>query len=291
MTAILKKELRNYFNSWIGYVFLFILVGLTGIIFSLINLLNQSTAFVNVMSYFTIFMLILMPVLTMRLFAEEARQKTDQLIFTSPVTVAGIVAAKFLAALILALIGLALTFIFPLLIAPYGTLSFAPVLTAYLGYILLIAAFIAVGVFISVLTDNQIIAAVGTFVVMLVFYIMDWIASGLSSGPAASATASIIFIAALLALLAYLIYNSTKNIYAASLLPLILLAVVVALYVARPAVFDGLIVKVIRWFSIMDRFNSFNNGVINIADIVYYITFTIAFLYFSVNAIEKRRWA
>jgi ABC-2 type transport system permease protein len=291
MTAILKKELRAYFNSLIGYVFLTIFVLITGIMFSFNNLLGQSAAFTDSMSFFTITMLILMPVLTMRLFAEENRQKTDQLLYTSPVTVLSIVTAKYLAALLLMVMALAVTLLFPFMISTIGTLSYVPqTITTYIGYFLLFSAYISVGVFISALTDNQLIAAVCTFLVILMTIFMDSIASGLASGLPATPMASVFFIAFLIGVLAYIIYDSTRNFYAAVITVAALLAVTVVVYILNPAVLDGFIVKTIKWFSVMGRFNSFSSGIINVADIVYYISFSAAFLYFSVNVIEKRRW-
>ncbi|MDR1539806.1 MAG: ABC transporter permease [Clostridiales bacterium] len=290
MTAIIKKELRGYFNSWIGYVFLFIFVGLVGVFFSLINLQNQYPGFQDSMSNITIFYLVLIPVLTMRLFAEEARQKTDQLLFTSPVTVMSIVVGKFLSALCLSVIGMAITVLFPIIISRYGTLPYAQIITSYLGYILLTACFISVGMFISVLTDNQIIAAVVTFFTMILFLILDAIASALTSGPAATAMGSMVFLSVIIAMIAFFVYDSTKNYYVAGISALVLIGVATATYLIDATLYDGLIGKVIRWLSIMSRFTNFSSGIINVSDIVYYITFAIVFVYFTINVIEKRRW-
>jgi ABC-2 type transport system permease protein len=296
VTAIIKKELRGYFNSWIGYIFLFILVGLVGVFFALVNLNYQMGNFQDTLTNITIFLLILIPVLTMRLFAEEARQKTDQLLFTSPVTVTSIVLGKFLSAFILACTGLALTLIYPVMIIPYGTLPGAEIFVVYLGYALLIACFISVGMFISACTENQLISAVITFFVMIFMYIMDGIASQITSIVTASqstssaAMISLLFVAIIIAVLAYIIYDATKNYYAAGGLALILIAAAAGLYVYDASMFDGFLTKSIQWISLMSRFTNFENGVLNIADIIYYISFAAMFIYLSVNVIEKRRW-
>ncbi|MDR1913355.1 MAG: ABC transporter permease [Clostridiales bacterium] len=296
MLAIIKKEMRGYFNSWIGYIFLFILVGLVGIFFTLINLYYGSGNFQDALSNIPIFCLILIPVLTMRLFAEEARQKTDQLLYTSPVSVLGIVLAKFFSAFILSFAALLITIIYPLMISSFGTLPASEIFTAYLGYALLMASFISVGMFVSACTENQIIAAVITFFVMLFMYIMDGIASFINSNITASSTGSaaglnsLIFIIIVMGVFLYLIYDSTKNFYFTGLFGLVLLAIIVGLFVYDTSIFDGLLVKTVNWFSVMARFSSFGSGILNIADIVYYITFAGAFIYLTVNAIEKRRW-
>jgi ABC-2 type transport system permease protein len=290
MTALYKKEIRSYFNSWIGYVYLFIFVLFVAVFFALINLTYQTPAFQDTMSNITISVLILIPVLTMRLFAEESKQRTDQLLFTSPVSVFGIVLGKFLAALSLALIGMAITVLFPLLISSYGTMPTAAIATSYLGYILLTACFISVGMFISVLTDNQIIAAVITFFTMILFYIMSAIASALSSGAAATPTSSLVFVAILVAFLCFLAYDSTKSYVVAGIAGVVLLGAAIALFFIRQTLYDGMLGKVVRWLDIMGRFTNFSSGILNVSDIVYYLSFAVAFVYLTINVIEKRRW-
>jgi len=296
MSAIIKKEMRSYFNSWIGYIFLFILIGLVGIFFSFINLRNQNGDFQNTLNQITIFLLILVPVLTMRLFAEEARQKTDQLLFTTPVSISSIVIGKFLSAFILACIGMAITAVYPLMIARFGTLPGTQILALYLGFVLLIACFISVGMFVSVCTENQIIAAVVTFLLMIFMFIMDAVVSFINdtiTNSQSSSSASLVsvgFIALVIVLLAYLIYDSTKNLYAGGITLLILIAAATALYFFNSALFDGVIVKVTQWLSVMSRFDNFNSGILNVSDILYYISFTAAFIYLSINTLEKRRW-
>jgi ABC-2 type transport system permease protein len=296
MLAIIKKEMRGYFNSWIGYVFLFILVGLVGVFFTLINLYGMSSAFQNALGNITILLLVIVPVLTMRLFAEEARQKTDQLLYTSPVSVTSIVLAKFLSAFALALLGLLITVLYCLMITPYGTLPFAEIFTSYLGYALLMAAFISLGMFVSACTENQIIAAVVTFFALIFMYIMDSVADFISNSVTASSTGgsaaltSLVFCVIVIGILLYLIYDSTKHLYLTFFIGLVLLAATIGLLVYDQTIFDGLLVNIVRWFSVLSRFTSFNQGILNLADIVYYFSFAGLFIYLSINAIEKRRW-
>ena len=296
MTAIIRKELRGYFNSWIGYIFLFILVGLVSIFFAFYNLAGQNGNFQYTLTNITIFLLIIIPVLTMRLFAEEARQKTDQLLFTAPISITSIVLGKYLSAFILACIGLALTVIFPLMISRFGELPTSEIFTVYLGYTLLISCFISVGMFISACTENQIISAVFTFFVMIFMYIMDSIANAINNTITASQTTasaaliSLSFVAVIIAILAYIVYDSTKNYYVAGGLALVLIAAACGVYAFDASIFDGILVKSAQWLSVMSRFTNFESGVLSVSDIVYYITFTAAFIYLSINAIEKRRW-
>ncbi|MDR1639453.1 MAG: ABC transporter permease subunit [Clostridiales bacterium] len=290
MIALYMKEMKSYFISWVGFIYLFIFVLLMAIFYTLINLAYGVPTFQDTLSNLTIFSLVLMPVLTMRLFAEEAKHKTDQLIFTSPVSVAGIVLGKFLAALSLALIGMAITVIFPIMISRHGQLPVAKIALSYLGYTLLISCFISVGMFISAITDNQIIAAISTFFAMLLLYIIDAIGSALSQGVMASSTASLVAVAILVGLVSLLAYDSTKSLtVAVATLSVLLAATVLSFFLAKDA-YVGLIGKAVIWISVMGRFGSFTSGIINVSDVVFCLSFAAAFIYLTINLIEKRRW-
>ncbi len=286
MTAIIKKELRTYFSSWIGYIYLLILVGLTGVYFSLANVLALSPSYHNVLSGTSFIFLIITPLLTMRLFAEEARQKTDQLLFTAPLSVTEIVVGKFIAAFVLFMTAMVITMLFPLMLSRYGILPTNQIAGAFIGYILLVACFIALGMFMSLLTDNQIIAAVSTFAVLFLLFIMDSIANSMP----VDTTSSLVFVGLLIIALSALVYDSTKNIFAGLIVAVLGLGASVITYVVNNLIFDGIIVKVLQWLSLMTRFNNFMSGILNLSDICYYLTFIIAFLFLSVNLIEKRRW-
>lgn len=181
MKAIYKREVASYFKSMTGYVFLFFVFLIVGIYFYAYNLLNGYPSMNVTFNSITFVFLLAVPVLTMRVLAEERRQKTDQLLITAPVSVAKIVLGKFLALLTVYLIPIGVICIYPLIMRIFGKISFAQNYTAILGFFLLGAANIAVGLFISSLTENTIIAAVLTFVVMFLSYIMSGLESFLPS--------------------------------------------------------------------------------------------------------------
>lgn len=167
MFAIYKRELRSYFTSAVGYVFLAVIVALSGVAFSLTTLLSYSN---DVSTYFTVMLFILMvalPVLTMKLFSEERKLKTEQLLLTSPVSIGGMVAAKFFAAFTVffgAVLCCSLAYITLFLYSdPQGGI----ILGNIIAITLVGAAFIAVGMFVSALTENQLAAAIGTFGILL----------------------------------------------------------------------------------------------------------------------------
>ncbi|MCL2664102.1 MAG: ABC transporter permease [Defluviitaleaceae bacterium] len=286
MVSIFKKEIRAYFTQMTGYLFLMFMILLTGIYFALYCVYAQSPQYQAVLSGVTIVFFIMIPTLTMRLFAEEVRHKTDQLLYTSPLSVGKIVIGKFLAATALFLFGLLITGLFPLLLSRYGSLPTGQIMGAFFGFFLLGASFIAVGLFISVLTDNQIISAVATFAVLFVFFMMDFIAISMP----ATTLASLVFLALIILGVAFVMYNSTKNVFAAAAVALVGFLAAGGIYLYNNLIFDGFIIKTLQWFSLYSRYGYFVNGIMNTSDVVYYVTFALVFIYLTVNVIEKRRW-
>lgn len=181
MKAIYKREVAGYFRSMTGYVFLFFVFLIVGIYFYAYNLLNGYPSMNVTFNSITFVFLLVVPVLTMRVLSEERRHKTDQLLLTAPVSVAKIVLGKFFALITVYMIPIGVICLYPLIMRVFGKVSFAQNYTAILGFFLLGAANIAVGLFISSLTENTIIAAVLTFVVMFLSYIMSGLESFLPS--------------------------------------------------------------------------------------------------------------
>ena len=169
MKAIYFKEMRQYFHSVIGYVFLAIFVLINSYYFFLQNLLNRSGDITDYFQSTITIMMFLMPMLTMRSFSEEKKQRTDMLLLTMPIRREHIVLGKFLAAETVFLLGLAVTLVFPVILALCGS--------AQLCIILLMSVFIAVGIFISALTENQIVSAIVTYVIIFAM----WYSYGLGS--------------------------------------------------------------------------------------------------------------
>lgn len=178
MAAIFKREFKAYFTSPIGYFVLAILFFFAGLYFYGNNLLTNSADLSLVYSsLFSIVMLAVLPILTMRLFSEEKKQKTDQALLTAPVSLTGIVVGKFLAAIVLFAIGIAITFVYAVIIAFQVTPDWMVIIGNYLGLLLLGGAVIAVGVLISSLTESMFISALGTFGVSFVLVMLDSLTS------------------------------------------------------------------------------------------------------------------
>jgi len=198
--AISKKEVKTYFTSPIAYVVTTVFLVLVGFFFySLILWFNsysmQASRYpeaiqqlnINQMVYSPLFhnisiiLLLTIPLLTMRLFAEEKKRQTDELLYTSPISINQIILGKFFASLFVLFVMLLLTGILSLFTFAYGNPEFAPVLNGYLGLFLMGAAFIAVGIFFSSVTENQVVSAMLTFGALLLFWILNW-AAGSASG-------------------------------------------------------------------------------------------------------------
>ncbi len=286
MTAIIKKEMRSYFTSMPGYVFLSFFVFITAIFYYAICLSSQVADYSTVLTATSIIFLIVIPMLTMRLFAEERKHGTDQLLFTSPIPVWQIVFGKFISAVLLFVIALLITAIFPALVSPYGELPAAQIIGAFIGYFLLGACFISVGLLISALTDNQIIAAVSTFGAAFLLYIMSSLVYALPKDRVSSG----VFLVIAAVILSYMLYDFTKSILAAFAFLFAEILAVAALFLFKQDIFDGLIINVLNWFSLLYRFSNFNKGVLNFADILYYISFCAVFVLCTIGVIEKRRW-
>ena len=172
MLAIYKREMRSYFTGVIGYVFLVLFLAIGGAAFCFTTLFSMSA---DVSSFFTVMMVVsavMLPLLTMKSFSEERKTKTEQLLLTSPVSLTGMVLAKFLAALTMFAGALIINSLYFLFLYPYASVKTANLLGNILALLLVGMTFIAIGVFVSALTENQLSAAVGTMAIILIFLVI-----------------------------------------------------------------------------------------------------------------------
>ena len=167
MTAIYQREMRSYLTSAVGYVFLAVFYAIAGYYFFATSLVSNSTDLSYVFSNLFSIVIFLVPMLTMRLFSEERRQKTEQALFTAPVSFTGVVMGKFLACLTMYLLGMGVTLLYFLVMCAFQIPDVAVYCGNFLGLFLLGAALCAIGIFISSLTESQVIAAVGSLAIGL----------------------------------------------------------------------------------------------------------------------------
>ena len=289
MTAIFKRELRSYFHGMLGYVLTAFLLASSGIYFLALNLGYGLTDFGYYTLYRTIFMLLLyIPVLTMRSLAEERRSRTDQLLLTSPVPVWGIVLGKFFAmCAVFALPCLMDVAMILILWALGGTVpALAANFAALLCYFLLGCAAIAIGEFLSGLNENPIIAAVAGFSVLLLAYMMPSLRSLFNAGSAV-ALAVFTAIAGAASLMAGL---RTRSFILGCLTFAALCLGLTGLFLLQSAWLTEAFSAVLSVLCFFTPFEDFVNNSFSLPTLVYYLTVTGMFLFFTAQSIEKRRW-
>ena len=289
MNAIFKRELRSYFHGMLGYLLTAFLLASSGIYFLALNLDYGLTDFSYYTLYRTIFMLLLyIPVLTMRSLAEERRSRTDQLLLTSPVSVWGVVLGKFFAmCAVFALPCLADAVMILILWALGGTVTvLAANFAGLLCYFLLGCAAIAIGEFLSGLTENPIIAAVAGFSVLLLAYMMPSLRSLFNAG---SAVALVVFvgIAGAASLLAGL---RTRSFILGCLAFAVCCLGLTGLFLVKSAWLTEAFSAVLSALCLFTPFEDFVNNSFSIPTLVYYLTVTAVFLFLTAQGIEKRRW-
>lgn len=286
MIAVLKHELRNYFHSFTAYVFGAFLLAIVGIGAMLYNLQAAVSNFEYVLSFGTIIFMVIVPILTMRVIAEERKQKTDQLLYSLPISTVKVILGKYLSLLVIYLIPLAIISIYPLIFAQFGDVYLPTSYGSLVAIFIMGAALVALGVFISSLTDNQGLAAgIGIAVILFNYYSVI-----LSEYVSSTAFGSAIALSVLALLLGVIIRYLTRNEQLASGISLILLAVITATYFLNPTAFEGLLPNIMRQLSLFDRFNTFVSGVFDLTAIFYYVSVIVFFLFLSVQSLEKRRY-
>ena len=286
MTAVLKHELKNYFHSLTAYVFgagLLLAVGLGALRY---NLQAAVSNFEFALSYFSIVLAVIVPILTMRVIAEERKQRTDQLLYALPITTTQVIVGKYLALLAVYLIPLCVIAVYPLIFSRFGDVYLLTSYGSILAFFLMGAALIALGVFISSLTDNQGFAAgIGIAVILLNYYSVS-LSEYVSSTVVGSIVALCVLVLALGAVIKYL----TKNENLAYAVCFVLIAAIAITAFMDNAKFEGLLPAVMTKLSLFDRFTGFVNGVFDMTSVVYYASVVVFFLFLSVQSLEKRRY-
>lgn len=287
MMAIFKRELKSYFTGMMGYVFIAFVLLFIGIYSMALNLHYYYPGFEYVVQSASFMYLIAVPVLTMRVFAEERRQGTDQLLYSLPVSVTQLVLGKYLAMVALLAIPMAIVSTYPLIIGSFGTISYATAYSSIGAFFLLGCALIAIGMFMSSITENQIIAAVMCLGTLLLCYLMTALSNLITSTSLAS-TLSMMVVALLLSLIVRLM---TKSWTAAGVTAVVTFVPLALLYLLSPTVMEGAFTGALSALAIFDRMQSFTSGNFDLTGITYFISAAALFCFFTVQAVEKRRWS
>lgn len=286
MIAVLKHELRTYFHSLIAYVFGSFLLIFVGIGSMLYNLQAAVSNFEYVLSFGSLIFVIIVPILTMRVIAEERKQKTDQLLYSLPISTTQVIIGKYLSLLIVYLIPLCIICVYPLIFSKFGEVYLLTSYGSILAFFIMGSALIAIGIFISSLTENQGFAA-GISIAVILF---NYFSVQLSEGVSSTALGSLIAMCVMIVVLGVVIRYLTKNTNVAYGICFISLMTILITYFIDSSKFEGMIPKIMTQLSLFERFNVFVNGIFDMTGIVYYLTIIVFFLFLSVQSLEKRRY-
>lgn len=290
MKAIYEREIRAYFRSMQAYIFLALFVCITGVFFSVVNITYGYCDFAGYVlsnSYYMLFIYaIVIPILTMRMFAEEKKQKTDQLLLTSPVSVWEIVLGKYFAAVTVFLIGIVLITIFPAIIAFHGELPIANTISGYIGMLLFSAAMMAIGTMISSLTEEPVISAIISAVAGLLVLFFSSLVSVLPDGV----VPTFLFFGIIVLVIAVLFFLDTGKLRISVIALLAGAAVTAGLYFWQKDWFAYGLTSSLNWLSLEKRYEEFLNGILNLSSVCYMLTVCAVCLFLTTWIIKRRRW-
>ena len=287
MTAVYKRELRSYFNSMIGYVFVAAVILVIGIFFTVYNLRGGYPYFAFALSGTVVIFAFAVPILTMKSMAEERRSRTDQMLLTYPVSVTGVVLGKFLAMLTVFAIPLLISCLCPLVIAKGGNGSYLIDYSAILLFLFLGAMFVSIGMFISSLTESQLIAAVAAMVALLLLLLWDTLTAFIPATVTASAAGFLI----LFALAALIFARSAAHpavgiaIFGAGVILTVLGATMKSTW------FASALTGFLGMFSIYGPVSNFiSNYLFDVKGLLYYLVMTVLFLFLTVQSVQRRQY-
>ncbi|WP_143319797.1 ABC transporter permease subunit [Clostridium sp. HBUAS56010] len=288
MSAIYKRELKSHFQSMTGYVFIAFLVMFIGIYFMAYNMLSGYPYFSYTLSGMVTIIMIGIPVLTMRSFADDRKTKTDQLLLTAPVSVVQVVLGKYLSMVTVFAVPVLLTSVCPLIIKMNGTAFLKADYASILAFFLLGCVYIAIGMFVSSLTESQIIAAVGTFGIILLLLLWPSLMGFLPSTASGSAIGFFL----LWTLAVFFVYRITSHNLLTGILEVIGAAVILGIYFLKRGLLDRALVKVLEKVAVTDVFQNFSSrSIFDAGGLVLYISIIFLLIFLTVQSIEKRRWS
>ena len=252
----------------------------------LYNIQQAVANFEYVLGFISLIFVGLVPILTMRVLAEERKQRTDQLLYSLPITTTDIILGKYLALLTIYVIPVLIMCLYPLLLGTHGTVSYAVSYTSILGYFLLGAAYISVGVFVSSITESQVIAAVVGFVILFLCYVESGIANFFPEGAGSSFFAFFIIIA----LVCLWIGSMIKNPIITGVIAVIGEGALTAVYFIKSTLLEGKIQDLLGIFNMAGHMDNFVNGILDIGGVVYYLSVIAICTFLAMQSLQKKRW-
>lgn len=287
MLAIYKREVKSYYTNVLGFLFAAFLLFILGIYFTAYNVAGGSPYLGYSLGNISFAFLILVPIITMRSMSEERRTKTDQLILTSPVSVTQIVLGKYFALLTVFAVPMLIICFYPLILSSMGTISYAMAYSAILAFFLVGCVNLAIGMFISSMTESPVLSAILTFIVLFA----DYLISGIAGFFTNETLGAYIGFAALILALAIILFMMTKSVALSAGAGVVLEIGLAILYVVKPSVFAGTMQSVFNALDVTVRMDDFINGVFNTSNIIYLVSVAALFVFLTVQSVEKRRWS
>lgn len=288
MAAIYERELKSYFCSMTGYVFIAFMTMFIGIYFMVYNMMNGYPYFSYTLNSTLTILMIAVPILTMRSMADERRSRTDQMLLTSPVSVWGIVMGKYLSMVTVFAVPMAIACLCPLIIKANGTAYLAEDYASILVFFLLGCVYIAIGLFISSLTESQLIAAAGTFGILLLLILWP----GLLNFLPTTAIGSLAGLLILWSLVSFILYRLTGHIPAALGLEALGAAALISTYIAKQSLLEHALTDILSKIVLTDVFDSvIGTHILDLGGLFYYVSAAGILLFLTVQSTQKRRWS
>ena len=287
MIAVFRREVSSYFKGVLGYLLGAFLLVFAGIYCMVYNLSGYYSSFEYVLSAIGFIYLIAVPIISMRSVAEEKKQKTDQLLYSLPISLSGVVMGKYLAMVAVLALPVAIMALYPLILSQFGAVSFATAYGSLLAFFLMGGCLLSIGLFISSVTDSQVAAAVITLLTMMLLYFMGSLSSWVSTDASASLNALMV----LAVIAAVVFYIMSKNSIMALMIGAVLIGGLQVWYHTDSSAFSGLFAEMMNALSVFDRFDTFTNGVFDVTAIVYYLSIIGVMLFLTTQVMEKRRWS
>ncbi|MCI5537669.1 MAG: ABC transporter permease subunit [Oscillospiraceae bacterium] len=288
MNAVFIKEIKSYYTSITGYITTAIMMLVSGIYIYAVNVEGGSgdfsSTFVN-MAF--IYFIVLIPIITMKMFAEEKKQKTDQLLYSLPIKTSGVVIGKFLSCCAVTAVPVVLMGLYPLIFSAYGNVNFLSAYSALFGFFMLGASLISIGMFFSSLTESQVVSAIITLVFILLGELLPSLSEYISSNAIAGAA---VFMAMGL-FVGFIVYFLTKNTVIGLSTAVVIDLAIAVIYIVKKEWLEGLLPSIAEKLSLFSRFNDFSSGVFDLTSIFFFISVTCVFLFLTVQSVEKKRWS
>ncbi|MGI6167280.1 MAG: ABC transporter permease [Eubacteriales bacterium] len=287
MIAVFTREFKSYMNNMTGQIFIAFLLLFFGVCVAIYNLFLGMASFRFAIEITGIAFLVVVPIITMRSLGRDRTNLTDTHLFSLPLKVSEIIIGKFLATALVLVIPIAVMMLYPLILSAYGNMHYTSSYCAILALFLLGLALISICMFISSLTESQVIAAVISFGTLLFLLVLPLLIVLVPK----DALASFLCLVALSFITAAIVWKLTSNINAGMIAAALLVVPLCALYYFRNSLFEGLFHKIMTGLSLYDRFYNLNSGVFDLGSVVYLLSVTVFFLFISVQSLETRRWS